>query len=132
MALKTNTVLALLAATIPGGMSFAHAAAAETPPAPPPPCDANLEVCDVINPATGKPRVWPRDIAKFQTDVETCIHFAGEEPYDAARRRQIDAAIRKHCDPAGRNGAALRKKYAKNPLVLDRVNAIQALKESAL
>lgn len=97
-----------------------------------PPCDANLEVCDVINPATGKPRVWPKDVAKFQADVETCIHFAGEEPYDAARRREINAAVRKHCGPAERNGAPLRKKYAKNPLVLDRVNAIQALKESAL
>lgn len=131
MALKTNIVLALLAAAITGGVSFVHAATAETPPAPPP-CDANLEVCDVINPATGKPRVWPKDVAKFQADVETCIHFAGEEPYDAARRREINAAVRKHCGPAERNGAPLRKKYAKNPLVLNRVNAIQALKESAL
>lgn len=131
MAPKTNTVLALLAVVIIGGVSFVHGATAETPPAPPT-CDANLEVCDVIDLVTGKARVWPRDVAKFKTDVETCIHFAGEEPYDVARRRQINAAIRKHCGPADRNGATLRKKYAKNPLVLDRVNAIQALTESAL
>lgn len=98
----------------------------------PPPCDTGMQVCNVIDPATGKPRVWPKDVAKFQTDVETCIHFAGEEPYDPARRRQVNAAIRRFCTPADRAAGPLRKKYAGNPLVLDRVNAIQALKESAL
>lgn len=109
----------------------AAAILASSPP-PPPPCDAAMQVCDVIDPATGKVRVWPKDVAKFQTDVETCIHFAGEEPYDAARRRQINAAIRRFCGPADRAAGPLRKKYAGNPPVLDRVNAIQALKESAL
>ena len=99
---------------------------------PAPPCDADMQVCDVIDPATGKPRVWPEDVARFQTNVETCIHFAGEEPYDDGRRREINAAVRKYCGPAERGAAPLRKKYAKNPSVLDRVNAIQALKDSAL
>lgn len=117
----------LLAVALLGGTDLSAIA-----PTDPPSCDADLQVCDVIDPATGKPRVWPGDVARFQIDVETCIHFAGEEPYDAARRRQIDVAIRKHCGPAERNGARLRKKYAKSPLVLDRLNAIQALMESAL
>ena len=97
-----------------------------------PPCDANLQVCDVIDPATGKPRVWPRDVMTFQTDVETCIHFAGEEAYDKARGRQIAAGIRKHCGGAKRALPNLRRKYAGDPLVLGRVTAIQALYDSAL
>lgn len=117
----------LLAVTLFGGTD-----PSATTPTDQAPCDASLQVCDVMDPATGKPRIWPKDVARFQIDVETCIHFAGEEPYDAARRRQIEAAIRKHCGPAEQDGARLRTKYAKNPPVLDRVNAIQALKESAL
>eukprot|EP01030_Chromulinospumella_sphaerica_P016871 gene16871-16686_t len=66
--------------------------------APAPKCDASLQVCPVIDPATGLPKVWPVDIQGFQDDVETCVHFAGEEAYDADRRRQIEAAIRRHCD----------------------------------
>lgn len=111
---------------------FDAADPAAVAPTDPSSCDVTLQICDVIDPATGEPRVWPRDVAKFQTDVEPCIHFAGEEPCDAARRRQIEAAIRKHCGPAERDGARLRTKYAKTPPVLDRVNAIQALNESAL
>lgn len=110
----------------------APVAARVDPQTGPPTCDRTLQVCDVTDPVTGKPRIWPRDVAKFQTDVETCIHFAGEEPYNDARRREIEAAVRTSCGPAERNGAPLRKKYAKNPPVLDRVIAIQALKESAL
>ena len=124
-------MLLVLAAAFALASPAAPALARTSPPAPPI-CDTGLQVCDVIDPATGQPRVWPGDVARFQTDVETCIHFAGEEPYDAERRREINAAIRKHCGGAERAIAPLRKKYAKNPLVLDRVNAIQALKESAL
>ena len=112
-------------------MLLATALFAATPPAPPP-CDANLQVCDVIDPATGRARVWPRDVAKFQTDVETCIHFAGEEAHDAARGRQIAAAVKRFCGGADRAQPLLLTKYAKNPLFLSRVKAILALKESAL
>jgi hypothetical protein len=112
------------------GAVAAPAAARSSPP--PPPCDASLQVCDVIDPATGKARVWPRDVAKFQTDLETCIHFAGEEAYDAARGRQIAAAVKRFCGGADRAQPRLLTKYAKSPLILDRVKAIIALKESAL
>lgn len=71
-------------------------------------------------------------MTRFQRDVETCIHFAGEEPYDDARRREIKAAVRKHCGGSERALPKLRRKYAGNPPVLGRINAIQALRESAL
>ena len=133
MGLKINPTLAVLAAMMAGDLSFAPMAFARVAPLiPPPPCDTNMEVCAVVDPATGKPRIWPRDVAKFQTDVETCIHFAGEEAYDKARGRQIAAAVKKHCGGAKRALPKLRGKYAGDPLVLGRVTAIQALYDSAL
>ena len=98
----------------------------------PPPCDANLQVCPIIDPATGLPKVWPVDIQGFQDDVETCVHFAGEEPYDAARRRQIEAAIRRHCDGSARALPRLLKRYEKAPEALARIKAIQAFREASL
>lgn len=98
----------------------------------PPTCDANLQVCPVIDPATGLPRVWPVDIQGFQDDVETCIHFAGEEGYDAARRREIEAAIRRHCDGSARALPRLLKRYENEPVALARIRAIQAFREAAL
>ncbi len=97
-----------------------------------PECDANLQVCPVIDPATGLPKVWPVDIQGFQDDVETCVHFAGEEAYDAARRRQIEAAIKRHCDGSARALPRLRKRYEKAPEALARIEAIQAFRVEAI
>jgi len=55
----------------------------------------------------------------------------GEKPYHASRRRQIDTALHSACGGAQRAIAPLPRKYAKNPPVLDRVNLIQTLMESA-
>jgi len=99
--------------------------------AAPPACDAAMQVCPVIDPKTGQPRVYPADVTRFQEDIETCIHFAGEEPYDADRRRQIEAAIRKHCDGAKARLPSLRKKYAADPVNLERIEAIQAFRVEA-
>lgn len=105
---------ALLAALLLGAASL------------PPPCDPLMTLCDVIDPATGEARVWPADVAKLQTDVETCLHFAGEEPFDDARRRQIDEAIEAHCGAVERDMPGLRTKYRDDPVVLERLDAIAA------
>jgi hypothetical protein len=117
-------ILALLAATLLYGQ--------HTSDAPPAACDANLQVCPIIDPATGLQKVWPVDIQGFQGDVETCVHFAGDEPYDAARRRQIEAAIRRHCDGSARALPRLLKRYEKAPEALARIRAIQAFREASL
>lgn len=96
------------------------------PSPPPPPCDPLMTVCDVIDPATGEARVWPADVAKLQEDVETCLHFAGEEPFDDERRRQIDEAIEAHCGAVERDLPGLRAKYGNDPVVLERLDAIAA------
>ncbi|MCE3289767.1 MAG: hypothetical protein K0R83_1779 [Caulobacter sp.] len=117
-------ILALIAATLLSGQPVADA--------PLPECDADLQICPVIDPATGLPKVWPVDIQGFQDDVETCVHFAGEEAYDAARRREIEAAIRRHCDGSARAYPRLLKRYEKAPEALDRIKAIQAFREASI
>ena len=107
-------------------LAFLLVLAAE--PAPPaPPCDPLMTICDVLDPATGKARVWPADVARLQEDVETCLHFAGEEPYDAERRKEIEAAIDAHCGALERDLPDLRRKYKDDPLAQERLDAIVAL-----
>ncbi|HYE44166.1 MAG TPA: hypothetical protein VEA44_00170 [Caulobacter sp.] len=107
---------------------FGQEAAAD---APAPGCDPVMQVCPVIDPATGQPRQYPADVVRFQADVEACLHFAGEEPYDAARRREIEAAVRKHCDGSAARLPKLRRKYAADPVNLNRVEQIQAFRVEA-
>jgi len=58
----------------------------------------------------------PKDVASV---VERSTHFAGEEPYDAERGREIAAAMHKYrCDKLDKDEAALRKRYQGNAAVL--------------
>lgn len=40
----------------------------------------------------------PADVQTFIERENSCQHFAGEEPYDDARRRELEAAIARFCD----------------------------------
>ncbi|MDV3515093.1 hypothetical protein [Stenotrophomonas sp. C1657] len=40
----------------------------------------------------------PADVQAFIARENSCQHFAGEEPYDDARRRELEAAIARFCD----------------------------------
>lgn len=40
----------------------------------------------------------PADVQAFIERENSCQHFAGEEPYDDARRRELEAAIARSCD----------------------------------
>ena len=47
-----------------------------------------------------------------------CDHWQGEEGYDADRRAQISAAVRDlRCEAEPADGAALKVKYADNPML---------------
>ena len=41
----------------------------------------------------------PADMQAHAEHAELCEHFAGEEPYDADRRKQIEDAIEANCTP---------------------------------
>lgn len=101
--------------------------AGSEPLPPAPPCDPAMQACEAVDPATGKPRVWPDDVVRLQTDVEACIHFSGEEPYDEDRRREIEAALETHCGKLETDLPALRRKYAGDAEVQRRLDAIAAL-----
>jgi hypothetical protein len=48
-----------------------------------------------------------------------CNHWAGEEPYDRDRKREIQRAIRDlRCETVPREETRLRRRYAKLPQVL--------------
>ncbi|GJI94023.1 hypothetical protein RugamoR57_07410 [Duganella caerulea] len=61
----------------------------------------------------------PKAVASVVERIAMCTHFAGEEPYDAARGREIAAAMKKYrCDKLDKDEAALRKRYQGNAAVL--------------
>ncbi|WP_115553634.1 hypothetical protein [Xanthomonas arboricola] len=53
----------------------------------------------------------PEDVRKLVEDYDTCEHFAGEEPYDADRRHEIEVAIAQFCTPAPARLAKLMQRY---------------------
>ena len=60
----------------------------------------------------------PRDVAEVAERIAMCTHFAGEEPYDAGRRKEIADAMKKYrCDRLDRDEAELRRRYKNAPAV---------------
>lgn len=45
----------------------------------------------------------PADVQAFLARENTCQHFAGEEPYDDERRRELDAANAEFCEGREKN-----------------------------
>ena len=61
----------------------------------------------------------PRDVRVLIDRRLNCDHWAGEEPYDRARKRQINAAFRDlRCETVAREETRLLRRYAKVPQVL--------------
>lgn len=58
-------------------------------------------------------RAAPADVQAVVDRWEGCGHWAGEEPYDKARTREIARALRQlHCDRLEHDEAALRRRYS--------------------
>ena len=61
----------------------------------------------------------PRRVREFVERRAMCNHWLGEEPYDAARRREIERAIRSlRCGVLDSDEASLRSRYARKPATL--------------
>ena len=73
---------------------------------------------------TGYPEIarfgpLPREVRVLIDRRLNCNHWAGEEPYDRARKREINAALRDlRCGAVEREEARLQRRYAKVPQVL--------------
>lgn len=67
----------------------------------------------------------PADVTAFVDRSEACMHWAGEEAFDKARARQIQAALSKNkCDHLEKDSKLLQQRHAQNP------KARQAIKEA--
>lgn len=67
------------------------------------------------NPLTDLTTGQPKDVAAIAERIAMCTHFAGEEPYDAARQKEIAFSMKKYgCDRLDTDEAVLRKRYKDN------------------
>ena len=70
----------------------------------------------------------PADVVALVGRRLDCLHWGGEEPYDAARRAEILAAVtRLKCGTLGADEEVLRRKYAQSPPSLAVLDAARAL-----
>ena len=67
---------------------------------------------------------WSDDaVAQFVERAEMCAHWSGEEPYEAARRAEIEAALTEmRCSTLLRDGEALRLSRRERPEDLRRID----------
>nr|BFD40789.1 hypothetical protein FFPRI1PSEUD_22880 [Pseudomonas sp. FFPRI_1] len=63
----------------------------------------------------------PAEVTAFIQRHEECLHFAGEEPYDAERRAELEKAVNEVCVGHDRQLGSLRAQYKNDP------DALQAL-----
>jgi len=69
----------------------------------------------------------PRDVARMIDRIADCTHWAGEEPYDAERKREISAALSDlKCARLDRDVLAMKKRYADRPNILKALNYASA------
>lgn len=62
----------------------------------------------------------PPEVAEMIERTVGCSHWAGEEPYDDERKKEISAALKElKCDRLTRDEASISKRYANRPKVID-------------
>ena len=69
----------------------------------------------------------PSDVVKYVEQREGCDHFRGEfpDPPDAQRMKEIERELRKLCTGTDKKLATLKRKYARNRAVLERLNEFE-------
>lgn len=87
-------------------------AARAPPPAPPPAATPSAD------PAA--------EVARLAQRIEACQHFAGEEPYDAARAAELRQQVESNCPGNAEELARLRARYASDPALTKRLKDLQA------
>ena len=73
-------------------------------------------------------RGLPSEAAGLIYRIVDCNHWGGEEPYDDARKTDIEAAMsRLRCNDLERDVAIARQRYATSPEVLDAIDKAKTL-----
>ena len=73
----------------------------------------------------GGPAGMPAEVDALVARWELCQHWAGEEPYDAARRAEIEQGVAESCTGNDETRTALEQRYADRPDVMDRLRALE-------
>jgi hypothetical protein len=70
----------------------------------------------------------PKDVEKFIVKREGCDHFRGEipEPREKRRMREVNREIRRLCGGTDRALAQLKRKYAMDEVVMQRLSEFDA------
>lgn len=66
------------------------------------------------------------EVAQLAKRIEACEHFAGEEPYDAARAAELRQQVEANCPGNEAELARLRAKHAGNPALIKRLDELRA------
>jgi hypothetical protein len=109
--LRTAAVVAVIltACSRPAEPASASTSAASTTPAA---VSRSLPPADVSEPgAASAASILPADLQAAADNFEMCEHWAGEEPYDDDRRRQIEDGVDDSCGPLKAALPALDAKY---------------------
>jgi hypothetical protein len=63
-------------------------------------------------------KALPHDVRVFIARKSECNHWAGEEPYDAARGKEIERAVaRLKCGALDKDEAAIKRRYSRNATI---------------
>ncbi|HVV82754.1 MAG TPA: hypothetical protein VHE35_06720 [Kofleriaceae bacterium] len=74
--------------------------------------------------AGGAPGAVPAEVQALLDRWELCEHWAGEEPYDAARKAEIEKGEAQSCPGNEDTRTQLETKYADRPDVLAKLRAL--------
>lgn len=83
--------------------------------------------CLSLGPAVGAETKLPPDVARYVAQREGCDHFRSEIPDtpDEQRIKEIERQIHELCTGTDKRLQHLKRKYAKSPMVLKRLNEFE-------
>jgi hypothetical protein len=114
--LVTGVLLAAAAALTLAACTKAPAEPADaTPQTAPPPASAPAEPAAPAEAAAPAASALPADMQAAAENFEMCEHWAGEEPYDAGRRKEIEDGITASCGPLKAALPGLKARYGSDP-----------------
>jgi len=84
-------------------------------------------LCIVSGSASAAKERLPADVVKYVEQREGCDHFRGEVPDPPAvqRMKEIEQEIRKLCTGTDKKLNKLKHKYARNQMVMKRLNEFE-------
>jgi hypothetical protein len=86
-----------------------------------------VAACGSPQPAKPAATALPADVTKLVERWEMCWHFAGEEPYDAARAKQIADGQAEWCPGNEAERERLRVKWKDDARVQDALRKLDAM-----